>query len=454
MEKCMKPILLGIVGVLCALISVAQDAKVVFKSHPVFQRYPAELIKETRYNMVRSERVAPGDSITFLLRVTDPEGEYYRLYDWGALNVFVKPGSTIVIDYNDRERTKTKFSGDLAAENAWLNQSWFLSYQMLYPKLLTPQTTYKEYERRVFSNADSLKRVVKSIFLSKKFVEDCQCRIDFMVISTLLNYYQFSAQSMQRELSAADFESWNRDFKLAFSKVFLKKARHICKLYKEQEVLQYWQTSQALMNVVHNIEPGFAGQIGYSLFEEEYALMQVLNDVTRLYSPELLDFPGKVKDSVILDIVNEHIKDKRDLLTGVEAMDFEFKDMDGNACKLSDYKGMPIFIDVWATWCNPCKALAPVFHGLAREYKENNIKFISVSIDKKAAPWMNYLNGHPRVENVLELHSGNKKFQEAYKISGIPRFILIDKNFKIRMAFAYRPGMKALNSLLDLVCVE
>ena len=162
MEKCMKPILLGIVGVLCALISVAQDAKVVFKSHPVFQRYPAELIKETRYNMVRSERVAPGDSITFLLRVTDPEGEYYRLYDWGALNVFVKPGSTIVIDYNDRERTKTKFSGDLAAENAWLNQSWFLSYQMLYPKLLTPQTTYKEYERRVFSNADSLKRVVKS----------------------------------------------------------------------------------------------------------------------------------------------------------------------------------------------------------------------------------------------------------------------------------------------------
>ena len=67
------------------------------------------------------------------------------------------------------------------------------------------------------------------------------------------------------------------------------------------------------------------------------------------------------------------------LKTNVEAMDFEFKEMDGNACKLSDYKGMPIFIDVWATWCNPCKALETDFHN-------NGLRFrtLSMSLSTKA----------------------------------------------------------------------
>ena len=62
-------------------------------------------------------------------------------------------------------------------------------------------------------------------------------------------------------------------------------------------------------------------------------------------------------------------------------MDFEFKDTEGNVHRLSDYKGKPMYIDVWATWCNPCKALAPAFQELAIEYKGKNIKFISISIE-------------------------------------------------------------------------
>lgn len=454
MKKCNKLLLLGFVCILCTLTSFAQNATVIFKPHPVFQRYPAELIKETKYDMIRSERVFPGDSITFLLQVTDPEGEYYKLYAWGALNVFVKPGSVIVINYNDRERSKTVFSGDLAKENAWLNQDCFLGFQMLYPEQLTPQTIYKEYKRQVYFNADSLKQAVKSISHSEKFVNDCCRRIDFMAVHTLLNYYQYSVQSRQRESAPADFEVWHGEFKNIFSKEFLKDARKLYKRYKEQDVLQYIQVSKLLVNIVRDIEPDFAKQIGYTLFEEEYALMQVLNDVIRLYSLELIEFQKKVKDSIALRVVNEQVADKCNLLTGVEAMDFEFKDVEGNVHKLSDYKGTPMFIDVWATWCNPCKALAPLFQALAREYKEKNIKFISVSIDKKATPWKNYLNAHPHAGNILELHSGNKKFQEAYKIKGIPRFILIDKNFKIRMAFAYKPGMKELGTLLDKLCLE
>ena len=455
MGRSNKSLLLGVLCILCTLTSFAQNATVIFKPHPVFQRYPAELIKETKYDMIRSERLLPGDSLAFSLPVTDPEGEYYKLYGWGALNIFVKPGSVIIIDYNNREREKSTFSGDLAEENAWLNQDWFLGYGMLYPGQFTPETTYKEYRRQVYFNADSLKRVVKNTFHPGKFVNDCCLRVDFMAVHTLLNYYQNLVQRRQSEYSPADFEAWHAGFKnTSFSREFLKNARKLYKRYKEQDVLQYIQVSRLLANIVHDIEPDFAKQIGYTLFEEEYALMQVLNDVTRLYSLELLEFRERVKDPVVSRLVEEHVADKRNLLAGMEAMDFEFEDAGGNLHKLSDYKGTPMFIDVWATWCNPCKALAPVFHELARQYEGKNIKFVAVSIDKKAAPWKSYLNAHPHAGNVLEWHAVNKKFQEAYRISGIPRFILIDKNFKIRMAFAYRPGMKELATLLDKICWE
>lgn len=454
MKKFIITLLVGFAGMLLALPSFAQNATVIFKPHFEFQRYPAELVKESKYDMVRSERVLPGDSLAFSLPVTDPEGEYYRLYGWGALTIFVKPGSRTVIEYNNREREKSLFSGDLAAENAWLNQAWFLDYRMLYPKQLTPRTAYKDYRRQVYFNADSLKQAVKNMFSPGKFVEDCCRRVDFMTVHTLLNYYRHSMQIKQFEASPAEFEAWHAGFKKAFAGKFLKDARRVCKRYGEQEVLQYRQTTQALMDIVYNLEPAFARQIGYTLFEEEYAVALLLSDVTRLYSLELLEIRERVKDPVVSRIVEGHVADKRALLTGVEAMDFEFEDLDGNRRKLSDYKGSPLFIDVWATWCNPCKALSPAFHELAGKYEGKNIKFIAVSIDKKAAPWKSYLAARPGTGNVLEWHAVDKKFSEAYRISGIPRFILIDKDFKIRAAFAYKPGMQQLLPLLDQVAGE
>lgn len=454
MRNNLKKVLFTIAGVIYVLSSFSQNAKVIFKPHPEFQRYPAELIKETKYNMIELERIIPGDSLVFSLEITDPEGEYYKLYDWAALTLFVKPGCVIVVDYNNRNRSATKFEGDLAKENAYLNQSFFTSFSMLYPGRFTETFSYEDFRQQVFARADSLKRAVKDMSVLKTFVKDTRARIDFITISTLLYYYEVMLSVKERQLPPEDFNVWRQNFKTEYSKTFLKDARKIFNRNGGENALKYGQFCQALTGIVYKIEPGFARQAGYALFEEQYALSQILGDVTRLYSMELLQFSEKVKDTVVSRVVNTQIEDKRNLLTGVEAMDFEFKDTEGNVHRLSNYKGKPMYIDVWATWCNPCKALAPAFQEFAVEYKGKNIKFISISIDKRSVPWLNYLKEHSHAENILELHSGNKKFQEMYKINGIPRFILIDKDFKIRMAFAYKPGMDKLKALLDQISRE
>ena len=113
---------------------------------------------------------------------------------------------------------------------------------------------------------------------------------------------------------------------------------------------------------------------------------------------------------------------------------------------------MPIYLDIWATLCNPCKAISPNFAALAKTYARKGIKFIAISIDKNTQAWRDYVKKHDEHRYVEEWHCVDKVFLEKYRISSIPRFLLIDKDFKIRMAFAYKPiefDMKNLTALLD-----
>ena len=116
--------------------------------------------------------------------------------------------------------------------------------------------------------------------------------------------------------------------------------------------------------------------------------------------------------------------------------------------------GKPIIIDFFATWCKPCNRELKAINEVYEDWQEETgVKLIAVSIDQKAAPWKSYLAARPGTGNVLEWHAVDKKFSEAYRVSGTPRFILIDKDFKVRVAFAYKPGMQQL-PLLDQVARE
>jgi len=111
---------------------------------------------------------------------------------------------------------------------------------------------------------------------------------------------------------------------------------------------------------------------------------------------------------------------------GNPAPEFTATSKSGKEYKLSDFKGKVLIIDVWATWCGPCKQMAPFFEKVAYKYKNNNIQFVSLSIDSDKDSWLFNVKEESDDE-VLKLHVTDINIlAENYNIRTIPRFILID----------------------------
>lgn len=137
---------------------------------------------------------------------------------------------------------------------------------------------------------------------------------------------------------------------------------------------------------------------------------------------------------------------------GREAPDFVLIDIDDNKCMLSDLRGKVLYIDVWATWCGPCLQELPPLAELWEKYKDNpNIEFVSISVDDSSNNWKKKLEKDKPLWKHYIIEGGFAKgpMNQLYFISGIPRFMLIDKDGKIITVNAPRPSEPTVEEVLN-----
>ncbi|WP_167610830.1 TlpA family protein disulfide reductase [Maribellus sediminis] len=136
---------------------------------------------------------------------------------------------------------------------------------------------------------------------------------------------------------------------------------------------------------------------------------------------------------------------------GQPAVDFTYPDINGKQVSLSDFKGKVVLIDVWATWCGPCKAQIPALKKLEADYHSNDLVVMSISIDeeKDEQKWKDFV----KTEDLkgVQLYAGGWKSEivKYYNIKGIPRFMLIDKKGNLVSVDAPRPSTPDLRKLID-----
>ncbi|MEW5675291.1 TlpA disulfide reductase family protein [Flavobacterium enshiense] len=131
------------------------------------------------------------------------------------------------------------------------------------------------------------------------------------------------------------------------------------------------------------------------------------------------------------------------LTLGKPSPKFDYENFKGGKTSLESLKGKYVYIDVWATWCGPCRREIPSLQKVEEQYHGKNIEFVSMSIDTKKdyEKWRKFVE--EKKLGGIQLFADNdwnSKFVQDYGIEGIPRFILVDPNGNIVSADAPRPS--------------
>lgn len=165
-------------------------------------------------------------------------------------------------------------------------------------------------------------------------------------------------------------------------------------------------------------------------------------NVTDQFGKYLLTKTQKEKDNALLS----------PLLTykpGTNGLQFSYPDKDGKQVSFASLKGKVVLVDVWATWCGPCRAEFPSLKQLEKDIEGKPIQIVSISTDadKDKEKWLKMIKDEGL--GGIQLYAGqNNEFSKYYKVNSIPRFLVFDKNGKIVSVDAPRPSNPKLKELL------
>jgi len=112
--------------------------------------------------------------------------------------------------------------------------------------------------------------------------------------------------------------------------------------------------------------------------------------------------------------------------------DFSLKDMSGKKVSFSEFKGKVLFINLWATWCGPCRAEMPTIQTLYNLTNSDQIKFAMVSLDTEKT--INNIPGYIKSNQYsFPVYSPSGYLPDQFQVSFIPVTYIVSKQGKIIM---------------------
>jgi thiol-disulfide isomerase/thioredoxin len=149
----------------------------------------------------------------------------------------------------------------------------------------------------------------------------------------------------------------------------------------------------------------------------------------------------------------ESLEFMRNLSIGRKIPDIEGTDLGGNKVKLSNYKGKVLLLDIWATWCGPCRAMIPHERELVKGMKNKPFVLLSVSADNEQETLMKFFEKEPMPwEHWFD--GKTQSVTKALRIRAFPTMYLIDHTGVIRYKWVGSPGNEKIDHAVEELVKE
>ena len=117
-------------------------------------------------------------------------------------------------------------------------------------------------------------------------------------------------------------------------------------------------------------------------------------------------------------------------LVGGAAPEFSLSDLSGNAVRLANFKGRVVFLNVWATWCEPCREEMPAMQSLYTHLHGPDFEMLAVNADQgDRAVVERFVREHALTFPVLP--DPDLQIADRYRVTGYPETFIIDRNGRV-----------------------
>lgn len=376
-------------------------------------------------------------------------------------NLYLKPGDEVTLTLNPKQFDETiRLSGKGAAESNYLFKKYLLRESQGEMKDIFSLSS-SEFSAKIDlmkkENIENLKNYTKDHpEISPDFVTSESKSNEYAWAMNKMNYpgyFTYFTNQAAPDLGD-DYLSFLNDFDFNDQRAYKNNRNYsvLVRNYMSNEAMDLEDSVEKLTVQFKKINTHVSNQyikneLLFEILNNEilYGKTEGIQKFVDLYNNETTNNENK-------KVIAEAYKKANFLTKGVEAPTFAYADTKDKIVDLKDMRGKNVYIDVWATWCGPCKAEIPSLKELEYKYLGNpNIAFMSVSIDKMEdkQKWLKMI-GDKKLggTQLLADRDWRSSICKDYMIEGIPRFILIDKEGKIIDKNAPRPSSPQIKEIL------
>ena len=404
------------------------------------------------------------DKFTLSFNATEPD--YYTMgYGRNNVDLYITPGDDLDISFSGRSFLPSLIIKGKGSEI----QKYLLEKAAIAKQLNTTQSEIfkaapEDVDDKLISfrkqMEDLLDQHRKSGSFTGYFIDLEKASFDYLLADTRMTYPQI------HKYYDAQYDGGGESYFDFLNEMDLDKAEHL-KLSSFRSLIAdvVAVRSEEIMNSDDSFQ---LKEAGYSIarfqaIKEKFKNNQIqgdlmfsaLKDQIRYFGINgieslVAEFNNISKNDLQKKDINGLVAQWQPLAKGKPAPDFKYVDMDGTEVALSDLKGKYVYIDVWATWCGPCKRELPFLEKLQETYdSSDDIVFASVSIDQNKDAWRKMVTDkNMKGIQLIADRDWKSSITQDYKITGIPRFLLIDPNGNIVNVHAPRPSSPQLEPLL------
>ncbi|GAA3573732.1 TlpA disulfide reductase family protein [Snuella lapsa] len=387
------------------------------------------------------------------------EPQTLSFYDGKNYNRFyIEPNSHVQINYNaDDFKNTLEFSGAGSAASNYLSLKEQRAAELMGSRVeffSLNELSYKSKSRGIKTAMLTLLDSFSNV--SELFKEMEGKDIHYEYLNNLNSYertHQYYTKNPDFKVSEeflSEFNGLNYTNEVDFKQSVNYKAlvqNYFRNIASEKAIKDSLDRSIAYLKVISDIP----NQVikNELLFDEVVFGIKYVNDVESYYNI----FRNNSTDEENNNKIEEIYNNLKHLAKGNPSPEFiGYQNYDGSTTSLSDLKGKYVYIDVWATWCGPCKAEIPFLKRVESSYHDKNIHFVSISVDKLTDKdkWIKMIEEKELTGiQLLADKDFESDFVKGYMINGIPQFILLDPNGNIVDRNAPRPSNTKLIELLD-----